>query len=220
MSKDERGRKDKHGTKGLEAAYSLKTPDDNARYYGEWTGDYDQEFAQTMGYVFPAHLVARFRAEGGTAMAPILDVGAGTGLVAEKLSGEDLVIDAIDISREMLDVAGAKGLYRDRIVADLTRFLPIADATYGAVISSGTFTSGHVGAEAFGELIRIAKSGALFCLGINPIVWESGGFQPAFDRLVEEGAISQPERERVPIYEDADHEHADDPGEIVVFRKR
>ncbi|MDH3667211.1 MAG: class I SAM-dependent methyltransferase [Paracoccaceae bacterium] len=220
MIKDKQGSKDKQGTKGLEAAYSLKTPEDSERYYGEWAGDYDRDFAQTMGYVFPAHLVARFRAEGGTAMEPILDVGAGTGLVAEELSGEGLVIDAIDISREMLEVAGAKGLYRDRIVGDLTKTLPIPDASYGALISSGTFTSGHVGAEAFGELIRIARPGALFCLGINPIVWESGGFQPAFDRLVEEGAITRPERERVPIYEGAEHEHADDPGEIVVFRKR
>ncbi len=212
--------KDKHGTTGLEAAYALKTPDDNAQYYGEWAEEYDRDFAQTMGYVFPAQLVARFRVAGGTAMEPILDVGAGTGLVAEGLKTDSLTIDAIDISPEMLDVAASKGLYRNRIVADLTKALPIADETYGALISSGTFTSGHVGTQAFGELIRIARPGALFCLGINPIVWESGGFQPAFDRLVEAGAITRPERERVPIYEGADHEHADDPGEIVVFRKR
>ena len=112
---------DKRGTPGLEAAYALTTPEDSRRYYGDGAERYDQEFAQTMGYVFPRLLVERFRAEGGAAMTPILDVGAGTGLVAEGPRGEGLVIDAVDISRQMLAVAGAKGLYRHRIVADLTK---------------------------------------------------------------------------------------------------
>lgn len=210
---------DKVGTKGLEAAYSLETPEDSVKYYGDWATEYDRDFAATMGYVFPREVAARFRASGGLRARPILDVGAGTGLLGEEFRGDGLVIDAIDISPEMLAVAGAKGLYRNLITADLTQALPVGDSVYEALISSGTFTHGHVGPEAFDELLRAAKPGALFCFGINPLLWESRGFGAAFERLVGEGTVTAPERHGVPIYENVDHEHAADRSEVVVFRK-
>ena len=207
------------GTMGLEAAYALETPEDSVKYYGDWADEYDRDFAETMGYVFPREVAERFRGNGGLDLSPILDVGAGTGLLAEEFRGQGLVIDAVDISAEMLAVAGAKGLYRNLITADLTQALPLEDGVYAAMISSGTFTHGHVGPEAFDELLRAARPGALFCLGINPLLWESRGFGAALARLVAAGRVTAPERHDVPIYENADHEHAGDRSEVVVFQK-
>merc|ERR1711935_995845 len=96
----------------------------------------------------------------------------------------------MDISPEMLAVAEAKGLYRSTILADLTQTLPVMKSTYGGFVSSGTFTHGHVGPVAFPEMLRIAKPGALFVLGVNAQVFDSSGFGSSFAGLVADQQIS------------------------------
>lgn len=92
----------------LDDAYALKTPEDSRRLYADWAASYDAEFAEATGYRLPEAVAAAFAALGGG--GPVLDVGAGTGLVAERLSLRGLgPIDGTDISHEMLNVASAKG---------------------------------------------------------------------------------------------------------------
>jgi SAM-dependent methyltransferase len=209
-------------TEDLEAAYALKAPEDSVRLYGDWATTYDEEFAEAMGYVYPREVARAFRAQAQPGDTPVLDIGAGTGLLGAELTdlAPDLITDGIDISTEMLEVAGAKGLYRNRITADLTARLDIADETYGGLISSGTFTHGHVGPVALEELLRVARTGALFCLGINLAVFDSAGFGSAFARLVAAGRITPLDFHEVRYYEGVDHQHADDRGIVALFRKR
>lgn len=201
--------------KDLDGAYSLKTPEDSVALYRDWAETYDASFAEAHGYVVPARVAAIFREEGGR--GPVLDIGAGTGLVGAALG--DIEADAIDISREMLEVAGAKGLYRNRIVADLTGPLEIADAAYSGFVSAGTFTHGHVGPKCLPELMRIAAKNALFVLSINEGVFDGAGFGSAFARLVADGTITPVGFRRIRHYEGADHEHAEDRGLVAVFRR-
>ena len=147
----------------------------------------------------------------------VLDIGAGTGLVAGALAG--LTVDGLDISQEMLDVAGQKGLYRNRIRADLTGPLEIADASYGAFTSAGTFTHGHVGPICLAELMRIAQPGALFVLGINAGVFDQAGFGSAFADLVADGVISPIRFRKVDCYANTDHAHGDTVILLAVFRR-
>ena len=120
----------------------------------------------------------------------------------------------------MLAVARSKGLYRQTIEADLTRSLPINDAQYGAVISSGTFTHGHVGPEALDELLRVARKGALFVLSVNATHFEARGFAEKFALL--EPDITGLQHRRVKIYGEAaqDPAHKEDEAFISVFEKR
>lgn len=202
--------------KNLEGAYSLKTPEDSVALYRDWAETYDSSFAEAHGYVVPGKVAAIYRAEGG--QAPVLDIGAGTGLVGEALG--DIETDAIDISAEMLDVAGSKGLYRNRIVADLTQKLRIADASYAGFVSAGTFTHGHVGPLCLPELMRIARTDALFVLSIKEEMFDEAGFGSAFAGLVADGAITPIDFRRIRHYEGADHDHARDTGLVAVFRRR
>lgn len=208
----------KRSTDKLEAAYALETPDDNRAYYRDFAATYDEGFVADTGYVCAREMARLFLSEARPEDRPVLDVGAGTGLLAENLSG--LAIDGIDISAEMLAKAAAKGLYRSRIVADLTKPLEIADQSYGGLVSSGTFTQGHVGPLALDELLRIAKQGALFCLCINLAVFDGAGFGSAFARLVAAGRITPVDFREIRFYEGVDHEHAQDHGVAAVFRKR
>lgn len=203
----------------LDKAYALQTPDDNRRLYADWAKSYDTGFAADMDYQLP-RLVALLLAEIYQGPGPVLDLGAGTGLIADNmLMRGTFDIDALDISPQMLATAAAKGHYRRTIEADLTGPLDIADDTYDAVVSSGTFTHGHVGPDALDEVIRIARPGALFVLTINAEHFETRGFAAKFEELAPK--IGDLEHRSVNIYGGkAAAEHRDDQADIAIFRKR
>jgi SAM-dependent methyltransferase len=200
----------------LEEAYEINGPDEARRMYGAWAESYDESFGRAWGYVAPREIAAILKAEIAPS-AEILDIGAGTGLVAEHLPG--LTVDAIDITPEMLNVSRGKGLYRTLMLGDLTKALDIPDASYDAVVSCGTFTHGHVGPECFPELLRITKAGAVFACGTIGPVLDGAGFGSALARLVAAGRITPIAWRDIPIYEGAEHPHKDDRGLVMVFRK-
>lgn len=200
----------------LDKAYEIDGPDDARRMYGDWAPTYETSFALNWGYIAPREIAAILRAEIPQG-AEILDIGAGTGLVAEHLLG--LTVDALDITPEMLEIARPKGLYRHLILGDLTGALDIPDGSYGAVVSCGTFTHGHVGPECFPELLRITRPGAVFACGTIGPVLDGAGFGSELARMVAHGKITPVAWRDIPIYEGADHPHKDDRGLVMVFRK-
>lgn len=202
----------------LDKAYALETPEDNLALYADWATTYDTGFAIDMDYRLPqivAEILTEHKPQG-----PILDVGAGTGLVAQAFPVSGSVeMHALDISPEMLAVAMNKGRYARAIQADLTLPLQLKSDTYGAVVSSGTFTHGHVGPVAMDGLLRVARSGAVFVLAINAEHFEARGFTEKFADLETdiEGLVLQ----EVAIYgAGADVAHRDDTAQIAIFRKR
>jgi SAM-dependent methyltransferase len=201
----------------LDRAYEIDGPDAAKALYGAWADTYDDSFGAGWGYVAPREIAALYRAEMAEENAPVLDLGAGTGLLAEHLRG--LTVDALDITPEMLAIAARKGLYRTLIEADATQPLPLADGAYGGVVSCGTFTHGHVGPECLPELLRVTRPGALFCCGTIPAVLDGAGFGSALARLVAADAITPVRFREIAIYEGADHPHAGDRGLVMVFRR-
>ena len=202
----------------LHSAYALKTPDDSRKLYADWAESYDTGFAQETAYELHLHAAHHFAAAGGE--GPVLDVGAGTGLCGLALASHGIgPIEATDISPEMLKQALQKGVYARAIEADLTQGLPIPDATYAGIVSSGTFTTGHVGPDALDELLRVACPGALFVISINVAHYHDAGFATALERL---GAdISDLHLPRRRIYgTQATGPHKDDMAFIAMFRKR
>ena len=203
----------------LDEAFALQTPEDNAAFYAEWSATYDTGFAVEMDYQLPRR-VAEIFAELTDGQGPVLDVGAGTGLVAEALAGRfNASIDALDISAKMLEVAAGKSLYRKTILGDVTRDLDIPSRTYRGVISSGTFTHGHVGPDGLDELLRVAESGALFVIAVNAEHYVARGFEAKFAAMSTD--TKDMEIRTVRNYGDrAEGEHRNDLGNVVVFWKR
>ncbi|TMV05541.1 class I SAM-dependent methyltransferase [Ruegeria sediminis] len=202
----------------LHAAYALESPEDHKRLYAEWAGDYDESFAALEDYQLHIHTARAFVAAGG--QGPVLDVGAGTGLCGAVLAGLGVgPIDATDISPEMLAEAMRKDIYRDAIEADLNQGIPTPPDSYSGVVSSGTFTHGHLGPEALPALIRVARHGAQFALSINTRHYETMGFAEAF-RQLENGQIENLKLYEVRIYGDlAAGPNKDDTAYIVLFEK-
>ena len=98
----------------------------------------------------------------------------------------------------------------------MTATLDIPSGTYGAVVSCGTFTHGHVGPTAFDELYRITRPGGLFAIGINPDHFTNLGFADRFVDDVAAGRITEPVIRRVNTYEAG--EHAGQLSPVAVFR--
>ncbi|SDE32022.1 class I SAM-dependent DNA methyltransferase [Ruegeria marina] len=205
-------------TPDLTAAYGLKTPDDNRKLYAEWAGDYDDGFAAREDYQLPMHTARAFVAAGG--QGPVLDVGAGTGLCGAVLSGFGVgPLDATDISAEMLAQAMRKDIYRDAIEADLNLGIPVPRDSYSGVVSSGTFTHGHLGPEVLHALLRVARPGAQFAISINAAHFVEKGFDFALRRMAQ-GQIENLKLPQVRIYGDlAAGPHKDDMAYIALFEK-
>ena len=147
-------------------------------------------------------------------------MGAGTGLCGVVLAGLGVgPIDATDISAEMLDRAMRKDIYRDAIVADLHQGIPVPRESYSGIVSSGTFTFGHVGPEALDALLRVARRGAQFALSINAAHFQSSGFADKF-RTLEDGRIQGLTLPETRIYGDlAAGPHREDMALIALFEK-
>ena len=204
----------------LKDAYSVSTPEDNKALYRDWAETYDTNFAEQRGYNYPSHIAKLYQHHQNTSDTPILDVGAGTGLVGQALSlvtGNDM--DGIDISPEMLEKSRDKKVYRALIETDLTKSLDIKPESYGCIVSVGTFTHGHVGPPTLRELIRVAKPNALFLIGINITAFDKYGFGSYYALLQAEGLISALRFAKARYYNDADDDHAGDIGLTAIFRK-
>ena len=210
----------------LADAYALDGPDASRSLYARWADTYESGFIASSGYIYHDQVATVFAQRCLDHLDPsdaIVDIGCGTGLVGESLRQHtEIPIDGIDISPEMLGQAARKQhgglpIYRTLIEADLTRPLPIADDAYGAAISVGTFTHGHVGPAALTEVIRIVRPAGRIAVGINAAHFASAGFADAFDELVQLRRIEGLEWTELPIYVGADGENADQVARIATF---
>jgi predicted TPR repeat methyltransferase len=204
--------------KGVKDAYLIKTPEDSINLYRGWASSYDSDFAKQNDYRSPLEIANYYDKYSNNEDTPILDVGAGTGLIGEYLNFNSREIDAIDISPEMLNIARLKNCYSEIIEADLTKRLLINDNHYGAIVSAGTFTHGHVGPDVFDELLRVTRTGGLFVLTIHYKLYKKAGFDK---KLLEiKKSITKPSFHEVDVYgNNPDKDHGNDKVIIVVFRK-
>jgi ubiquinone/menaquinone biosynthesis C-methylase UbiE len=169
--------------------YAAKDAASVAKLYDSWSATYDAEMAKA-GYRHPSICLALLARHVPKGAAPLLDAGAGTGLIGEWLAIMGYpTVEALDISSGMLAVARAKGCYAAAYQLALGGDLPFADSAYAGIISSGVFTTGHVGPEGLGELVRICRRGGVIVLTVKGTLWD-GGFRAYTDELVRAGKIA------------------------------
>ena len=160
-----------HDNDHLDAVYAAKGPADIARLYDEWAGSYDADMAKA-GYRHPAIATALMARHLPRGAAPILDAGAGTGLVGEWLGILGYPeVEALDISEGMLAVARAKGIYSNLHVGLLGGELPLPSGRFAGLVCAGVLTTGHVGAEALPGLLAVTRPGAVLVLTVKETLW-------------------------------------------------
>jgi predicted TPR repeat methyltransferase len=181
----------KHGGT-LGAVYDAKRPEEVAALYDRWADTYDGEMAQA-GYRHPTICLALLARHLPRGAAPLLDAGAGTGLIGEWLGimGYPMV-EALDISDGMLAQAARKNVYVALHRLALGGDLPFTDGAFAGIISAGVFTSGHVGVEGLDELVRICAPGGVIVLTVKNTLWEEG-FSKRIAELETAGVVSRAE---------------------------
>ncbi|MCO5073188.1 MAG: class I SAM-dependent methyltransferase [Rhizobiaceae bacterium] len=176
----------------LGAVYDAKRPEEIAALYDGWAETYDSEMAMA-GYRHPTICLALLARHLPRATAPLLDAGAGTGLIGEWLGIIGFPhVEALDISEGMLAQAARKGAYKAFHCLALGGALPFADGHFGGIVSAGVFTSGHVGAEGLDELIRICRPGGVLVLTVKDTLWD-GGFADRIASLESTGILARAE---------------------------
>ena len=167
-----------HDNDHLDAVYAAKSPADIARLYDTWAGSYDADMAKA-GYRHPAIATALLARHLPRGAAPVLDAGAGTGLVGEWLGILGYpAVEALDISEGMLAVARAKGVYRALHLGVLGGDLPLPAEHFAGLVCAGVLTTGHVGAEALPGLLSVTRPGGVLVLTVKETLW-TGSFAAA-----------------------------------------
>ena len=168
----------------LKGAYDLETPEDNILYYKGFSKDYDRVFAAGLKYSYPKYVSEEFIKNYDNS-GPICDIGCGTGLVANELKQIDssLIIDGFDISKDMINLAKNKNVYRDLYEIDLTKPIKNVPKNYSGIISAGAFTHGHLGPEIINNLLYICEDGAILTIVINADHYKERGFESFLHNL-------------------------------------
>ena len=169
----------------LDSVYTADTPEALGKAYAEWAATYDSETA-SLGYLLPFLITAWVARHVPVGEGPLLDAGCGTGLSGPSLKALGYGdIAGLDLSEDMLKLAGSRNAYSELKKAMLGDPLPWPDGHFRAFFSTGVFTIGHAPASGLRELVRITKSGGHAIFTVRDQVFESGGFQAVFDELTE-----------------------------------
>ena len=209
----------------LDKAYSVKTPEDSRRLYAEWASTYNETFIKANDYVYPRTIAQKFdELMPKSDLQTVVDIGCGTGAVGSYLANlrPNLKITGFDISPEMLAEASklkridGSPVYNDLIEVDLTAELP--KKSFDAMISAGTFTHGHLGAETFISLIALVRANGWLVIGINSKHFSSQGFGVALKNACDQGLITQAQFHNVQIY-GPESPHYGDLATIAIFQR-
>lgn len=181
-----------HHEGALGAVYNATGTQEVAALYDGWAETYDADMASA-GYRHPSICLALLARHLPRGAAPLLDAGAGTGLIGEWLAILGYAhVEGLDISEGMLERAAAKAVYAALHRAALGNPLPFPDGHFAGIVSAGVFTSGHVGAEGLPELIRITQPGGVLVLTVKNTLWDDG-FSDRLAELERDGILERAE---------------------------
>ena len=171
------------GKKWLDIVYNEKSSIKLKQHYKSWANDYDQDLID-WGYAYPSQLKKIMSQDIKLKKSSkILDAGCGTGLVAEVLGDMNFKnIVGLDYSLDMLKIAKDKKIYSRLIQESLNKKTSLRSNQFDVVLCTGVLTSGHVGAKAINELIRVTKNKGYLILSIAESIYEKLGFKDEIEK--------------------------------------
>ena len=189
----------------LAHAYALQSndPDETLKLYADWAETYDQSMIEGLSYRSPQRIATLAAMTEARRDVRVLDVGCGTGLLARCLRAQGFNrVDGLDFSAPMLQVALREGRIDEAFLRDLNEGIEMGSECYDMLVSTGTFTHGHVGAGCLPELMKLlVPEGCLICT-VHRDVWVEGGFGTALEALTEAGVAAIRSREADCLFED------------------
>jgi len=167
------------------------------RLYDEWAGDYDQQiWASGNPYITIATgMMGRHVPDFD---ARILDVGCGTGNMAQALNQMGYNnLEGLDPSSGMLEIAKKKGIYRFLHPKYLSERVDLPDDSYDAIVAAGVLTHGHAPPESLDGVLRLCKPGAIIVFSLSQIAFNDQGFSRKMEILSDSGKWQLLDRSRL-----------------------
>src|SRR6056297_1509789 len=176
----------------FDQVYKARNDAETRDLYDEWADQYDKVVLQE-GYATPARCAQALRTAKSDLDAPILDFGCGTGLsgLALRLAGFN-VIDGVDLSPSMLEVAREKGIYRNLTAIEAEE--PI-DGDYGAIAAIGVIGAGAAPLSALTRILDGLTPGMQFVFSFNDHTLEDPAFEDTVNRYISDGTMQHLFRE-------------------------
>jgi predicted TPR repeat methyltransferase len=200
---------------GLQTAYGYAKSSDLQRFYDDTASGYENYIKET-GYALPYHLIDFLSTRIQLKKMMIVDIGCGSGILGELLNKSNpyFIIDGVDFSIEMVKIAGdkqvdplslrpdaGKQIYRSLIKTDVTTdYAIIAEGRYDMLVSTGVFTTGHLGFNDLMNLMPCVKSDGIIAITVKINVYEEEEFEKRLTTAVCAGVISDFVVKKVDIY--------------------
>ena len=136
-------------------------------------------------YIVPVlgadHLADKLNEFGFAKDTRILDLGCGTGMVAEQLQKRGFNnIDGVDMATAMLQLAKEKGVYRSLhegfVGSAGSKDLGVGAKQYDAAVGVGIFALSHSTCEGYNDLVHAVKPGGLVCFTIRKNMWDESSY--------------------------------------------
>jgi len=154
------------GEKFLNKAYELQSVEETRTLYDNWSNSYDSELLEN-GYATPGR-IANALARYADKDKPLLDYGCGTGLCGVSLNEAGFeILDGADLSKEMLEIAREKGVYRK--LTHIDQNIPLAESRgdYGAITACGVIGIGGAPLSVFDTAVSFLEKDGLFAFSFN-----------------------------------------------------
>ncbi len=191
----------------LARAYALRAndSDETLKLYADWAETYDQTMLDGLAYRSPQRVATLAAETEARRDVRVLDVGCGTGLLADRLRAQGFnQVDGLDYSAPMLAIAQREGRIDEAFLRDLNERLEMGAECYDMLVSTGTFTHGHVGAGCLPELLALLVPGGLLICTVHRDVWAECGFGASLQALTEAGVAEVRSRKADLLFADND----------------
>lgn len=191
----------------ISMAYSYKNNEELSTYYNDSAKDYD-DFVNSVGYVLPrlvAQRATRYLKQSDT----VIDIGCGTGLLGIELNllKDGILIHGVDISSEMIRHAYEKKKtdgtkqYEKLYHLGATEENGLPKNRYDLMVSSGTFTTGHLSGDGLFKMLNFMKSGSFAVFSVKSDHFDKSGFMSELTNMENKRLIQVLEISEVDSYE-------------------
>ncbi len=180
----------------FDRAYGTTAQDAVQDLYEDWADSYDDDLARN-GYQTPARCAAALAAHLTPHDAPIFDFACGTGLSGAALASVGFsVIDGVDISQSMLDIAAKRSVYRSLMRAQPEADPDLSPGQYAAISAMGALSPGAAPARYFDLLLAGLAPGGLMVLSYNDHTLSEPAYTNRLDAALEGGIVRERFREK------------------------
>lgn len=182
----------------LDKVYKLDGVEETIDFYDEWAASYDAEVTEH-GYITPARCARALAGIVEDKATPILDFGCGTGLSGQALADAGFtVIDGTDLSDGMLEVARARGVYRNLWKGSIEKPFGFEPGTYPVIAAIGVIGTGAAPADTAHAVVDHLGPGGLFLLSLNDHALAEPEFDGALKAEIAKGRLEEIHRDYGP----------------------